>query len=77
MKNESYNDRKKMINKYEQLDVDLRRRLKEAARYSHKGVNPVRLCYKIMNHLDTDEAISDIYGLSIEDVKKIKNTKAK
>jgi len=72
MKKESYNDRKKLINKYEQLDVALRRRLKEAVKYSHKGVNPVRLYYKIMNHLDTDEAISDIYGLSVEDIKEIK-----
>ena len=72
MKKESYNDRKKLINKYEQLDVDVRKRLKEAVRYSHKGVNPVRLYYKIMNHLDTDEAISRIYGLNIEDIKEIK-----
>jgi hypothetical protein len=41
------------------------------------SINPVRMHYKIINNLDTDEEISSIYGLSVDDIKKIKNTKAK
>lgn len=73
MKEESYYDRKRLINKYEMLDIELKKRIKEAVKYSNMSINPVRMYYKIINHLNTDEAISSIYGLEVEDVKEIRN----
>lgn len=77
MKGENYYDRKRLINKYEMLDIELKKRLKEAVKYTKTSINPVRLYYQVVYHLDTDEAISKIYGLSICEVKEIRSTKAK
>lgn len=72
MKRESYNDRKRLIDKYEKLDVELKKRIKEVLKHSNMSINPVRMYYEIINHLDTDEAISGIYSLDIDDVREIR-----
>lgn len=69
---ESYNDRKKLIDEYEKLDVEFKKRLKDAVKYTEKSINPIRLYHRVVYHFDTDEVISKIYGLTIEEGKKIR-----
>ena len=69
----SYNERRKMMKRYNALQNKIKVELKWAVKYNAENMNPVRLYYIVRYSLENDEEISEYYHVPIAIVKKIRN----